>query len=522
MNNRDIVLAIDVGTQSCRALAFDATGRLLDRSRVAYEPPYVSPEPGWAEQDPEAFWRDVGEACQLLWRQGVVDPDSIASVCMTFQRNTVIHLGADDKPLRPAIVWLDQRRCGKPPEMPPHWRLLFTIAGARETVAHFQAESEANWVAEHQPDVHVATKRIVMLSGFVTLRMTGDFVDALSCQVGYLPFDFKRQAWAGPTDWKWSALAVERNWLPALIPPGQTLGTVSETAAVHTGIPAGTNVISGGSDKACEVIGCGCLEPHQACIGYGTTATLNVDSPKYVEPVRLVPPYPSVQSGYHNIEYQVFRGFWMVTWFKEQFAHVERQRAAELGVAPEVLLEELAAEVPPGCLGLTLQPFWTPGVRHPGPEGKGAMVGFGAVHKKPHMYRALLEGLAYELRSGRERIQKRTGVPITELTVCGGGSRSDLVLQIAADVFDLPARRPSYDEASGLGAAILGAVGAGLHPDLKSAVAAMTGSRNVFDPIRANVACYDELYSRVYTPLYARLQPLYKAIMDITGYPKAP
>jgi sugar (pentulose or hexulose) kinase len=519
---KDAILAIDVGTQSTRALVFDARGRMLDKARAPYDPPYLSPEPGWAEMDPDYFWERVGTACRLLWEQGRVSVDRVAAVVMTFQRGTVVHLDAADRPLRPAIIWLDQRRSARPPRLPRAWNAALTLAGARGVVARFQAEAECNWVAEHQPDIHRQTARFLLLSGFVTLRMTGQARDSVACTVGYVPFDFKKLAWSGASDWKWSALAVEPGTLPVLVAPGEPLGTVTAAAAAHTGLPVGLPVISGASDKACEVLGSGCLEPHQGCIGYGTTATFNVDSAKYVEPVRLVPPYPSARPGRYNIEYQVFRGFWMVTWFKEQFAHLERQRATEQGLEPEVLLEALAAEVPPGSLGLTLQPYWTPGLRHPGPEGKGAIIGFGAAHRKPHLYRAILEGLAYEMRSGRDLVVARTGTPLTELTLCGGGSRSDLVLQITADVFGMPARRPSCDEASGLGAAILGAVGAGLHPDLRTAVAAMTGVGRVFEPVAANVQRYDQLYRSVYRPLYARLQPLYRSIREITGYPPLP
>jgi len=519
---KDAILAIDVGTQSTRALAFDASGRLLDKARAVYDPPYLSPEHGWAELDPEVYWERVGTACRALWAQGRVSTDRLAAVAMTFQRGTVVSLDADDRPLRPAILWLDQRRASRPPRLPAAWRTALTLAGARGVVARFQAEAEANWIAEHQPELHARTARYLLLSGFVTLRMTGRAADSVACTVGYLPFDFKKLAWSSPSDWKWKALAVAPATLPELVAPGQPLGNVTAEAARHTGLPEGLAVISGGSDKACEVLGSGCLEPHQACIGFGTTATLNVDSARYIEPVRLVPPYASARAGRYNVEYQVFRGFWMVTWFKEQFAHLEREQALQRGLEPEALLEELAAGVPAGSLGLTLQPYWTPGLAHPGPEGKGAIIGFGAQHRKPHMYRALLEGLAYEMRGGRERIEARTGTPITELTLCGGGSRSDLVLQITADVFGMPARRSRCDEASGLGAAILGAVGAGLHPDVGSAVAAMTGAGRVFDPIPDNVARYDQLYRAVYRPLYGRLQPLYKAMRRITGYPPFP
>lgn len=519
---KDLLLAIDVGTQSTRALVFDACGRLLDKARAVHDPPYVSPNPGWAEMDPDFFWDRVGVACRGVWENGKVKPQSIAAVAMTFQRATVIHLGADLRPLRPAILWLDQRRCGTPPTIPLVWQVLLTLAGARGVVERLQAEAECNWVAEHEPDVFRKTAHLLLLSGFITLRMTGMVADSVACTVGYLPFDYKRQAWATPSDWRWKALAVRPETLPTLIRPGELIGEVTKEASEHTGIPAGVPVISGASDKACEVLGSGCTKPHQGCIGFGTTATLNVDSPRYVEPVRLVPPYPSAQSGHYNIEYQVFRGFWMVTWFKEQFAQIEREKAERQGVSAEVLLEELAREVPAGSLGLILQPYWTPGLKHPGPEGKGAIVGFGAAHRKQHMYRAILEGLAYEMRAGRERIEARTNVRIRDLVVCGGGSRSDLVMQIVADVFGMPARRTSCEEASGLGAAILAAKGVGFYKDVSSAVAGMTAKGRVFEPISANVEVYEALYRKVYSQLYMRLQPLYRVIREITGYPPYP
>ena len=125
-------------------------------------------------------------------------------------------------------------------------------------------------------------------------------------------------------------------------------------------------------------------------------------------------------------------------------------------------------------MGLTLQPFWSPGIREPGLEAKGAIIGFGDVHTRAHLYRAILEGLAYGLRQGKERIERRSGTRIERLRVSGGGSQSDAALQLTADIFNLPAERPHLYETSGLGAAIDCAVGLGLHPDFPTAIAAMT------------------------------------------------
>jgi len=209
----------------------------------------------------------------------------------------------------------------------------------------------------------------------------------------------------------------------------------------------------------------------------------------------------------------------MVEWFKREFAAAEVARAETLGVAPEVLFDELVASVPAGSMGLTLQPYWSPGVRIPGPEAKGAIIGFGAVHTRAHVYRAILEGLAYALRDGLDRTAARTKVRPTSLRIAGGGSQSPAAVQLTADVFGLPVARGATHEASGLGAAIDAAVGLGIHRDIASAVAAMVHVGEVREPNPADHARYDELYRGVYRQMYGRLRPLYREIRRITGYP---
>ncbi|MCF8176789.1 MAG: carbohydrate kinase, partial [Burkholderiaceae bacterium] len=188
-------------------------------------------------------------------------------------------------------------------------------------------------------------------------------------------------------------------------------------------------------------------------------------------------------------------------------------------VSAESLFDELIATVPPGAQGLMLQPFWNPGIKVPGPEAKGSIIGFGDVHTRAHVYRAILEGLTYALREGKERIEKRGGQRIERVRVSGGGSQSDAAMQIAANVFNLPSERPHLYETSGLGAAILGAVGLGLHPDFATAIREMTRIGQVFEPEPQHAATYDALYRKVYCRMYGRLQPLYRDIREITGYP---
>ena len=516
----EYILAIDNGTQSVRALLFDLRGQLVDKVRVPIEP-YTSPHPGWAEQDPVYFWQSLCTATQRLWAQMTISREAIAAVVVTTQRATMVNVGADGRPLRPAIVWLDKRRTEGLPPVGGLWGAAFRVVGMSGTVAYFQAEAEANWIRTHQPDIWAKTHKYLLLSGYLNYRLTGQYVDSVGNQVGYIPFDYKKLAWAGPRDWKWQAVPIAPERLPDLVPPAGLLGHVTAQAAADTGLPEGLPVIAAAADKACEIIGSGCLEPHVGSLSYGTTATINTTHERYIEVIPLIPPYPSAVPGRYSLEMQIQRGYWMVTWFKEEFGLREILMAEERGVEPESLFDRLVESVPPGSDGLVLQPFWSPGIKMPGPEARGAIIGFNDVHTRAHLYRAILEGLAYALREGKERTERRSRVPIAELRVSGGGSQSDAAMQLTADVFGLPTARPHTYETSGLGAAIDAAVGLGLHPDFDTAIREMTRMGRVFEPNSANHQIYDELYERIYKKLYKRLQPFYQDIGAIAALTEA-
>ena len=482
---------------------------------------YRHPQPGWVENDADDFWRTLCSACQKLWANTPIARDAVRAVVVTTQRATMINLDALGQPLRPAIVWMDQRRSSPTKRLAWWWEAAFRAIGMRETVDFFQREAEANWIAQHQPDLWARTDKYLMLSGYLNYRMCGRIVDAVGAQVGYVPFDYKRGRWAAAHDWKWQCLAVRREMLPELVPSGSRIGEVSTAASIDTGIPAGVPLIAGAADKACEVIGAGCLSPEVACLSYGTAATINTTTPRYVEAVRFIPPYPAALPGHYSTEIQITRGYWMVSWFAQEFGLHERQLALAQGVSPESFFDELVNAVPPGSLGLMLQPFWSPGVKIPGPEAKGAVIGFGDAHTRAHLYRAILEGLAYALREGKERIEQRSGMRIERVRVAGGGSQSDAAMQITADVFNLPTERASLYETSGLGAAMLGAVGIGWHADMASAAREMTRVGRCFEPDARHARTYDELYTRVYKGMYQRLAPLYREIRNIVDCPSA-
>lgn len=518
MARAPLILAIDHGTQSVRALLFTEDGQLVGVGRQEIEP-YFSEHPGWAEQHTDYLWESLGLACQTLWSTTDAHPAQVAGVTVTTQRGTVVNLDRQGAPLRPAIIWLDQRHADLDGPLKGPWGWFFRAAGLTPVIDQFRRNCQANWIADHQPEVWHNTHKYLLLSGYLNFRLTGNYRDSASSQVGYLPFDYRRQRWAGARDFKWQLMPVRRDQLPELVTTGQALGQLQGEAAAHMGLPAGLPVIAAASDKACEVLGSGGLSADTACISYGTTATINTSSPRYVEPVRLMPPYPSAFPGHYDTEVMIYRGYWMVSWFKREFGLREQHLAEQRGVAPETLFDELVRDIAPGSMGLMLQPYWSPGVRHPAPDAKGAMIAFGDVHTRAHVYRAILEGLAYALREGKERIERRSGVPVRTLRVAGGGSRSEVAMQLTADIFGLPAERPATAEVSGLGAAIAGSVGLGLHPDFRAAVNAMVRVGDVFQPDPAASRVYDELYREVYLHMYRRLAPMYRSIRRITGYP---
>ncbi len=507
-------LAIDCGTQSIRALVFDAQGELLAKAQVALEG-YFSEKPGWVEQHAHYFWDSLVRVCHKLWDEEGIAPETLCGLALTTQRATVLCVDEQGKPLRPAITWMDQRQATQLPKIDWWWRLAFKVAGVDDTVKQFLQDAEVNWLHQHQPHILARTHKYLLLSGYLNYRLSGEFKDSVGSQVGYLPFEYKTHQWASPNDWKWQACPLHPDQLPELVAVGDTLGTINRDAYKQTGLPEGLPIVAAAADKACETLGCGALSPHQGQISYGTTATFNTVSTKYIEPIRYLPPYPAAVPNHFSCEYQIYRGYWMVSWFKEQFAHKEHMEAQTHGLSTEEILDQQAATIAPGAEGLVLQPYWSPGVRYPGPEARGAIIGFNDNHTRAHIYRALLEGIAFGLRSGKEKMERRSGTQITELFVSGGGSQSQTALQITADVFNLPVQVPQHYETSGLGAAINVAVNQGVYSDYASAIQAMCRTRSVIEPNKSNVALYEAMFKSVYQKLYQRLSPLYKELRDI-------
>ena len=422
------------------------------------------------------------QACQALWKQKAwIDPASPA-VALTTQRSTMINLDERRQTAAPG-----HRLAGPAPHRraAAGGRLVgaaFT-AGRRERDGRLPAGGSRSQLDSHPPAGNLEKHpQIPVPLRLPDLPADRRFVDSVGCQVGYMPFDYKTQRWAARGIGSGRRCRWTRACCPTWSRRDSRWARSRQEACEATGIPAGLPLIAAAADKACEVLGAGCLEPQFGLPELRHHRHHQHHAQKYIEVIPLIPPYPSAVPGAYNLEMQIYRGYWMVSWFKQEFGLREERMAPERGMEPEELFDELVNSVPPGSQGLVLQPYWSPGLRSPGPEARGAIIGFGDVHTRAHIYRAILEGLAYALREGAERTAKRSGVPITEMRVAGGGSQSDAAMQLTADIFGLPAPRPHVYEASGLGAAMDAAVGAGVHPDFADRGKEMTHLGQTFDP----------------------------------------
>jgi len=516
----ETILSIDCGTQSLRAILFSLKGELLGIEKIPFEP-YISLNPGWAEQDPEIYWETLKTACLNLKQAHPIHFENIAGVGVTTIRDSMINVDEEGNPLRPAMVWLDQRKAE--PVYKPWFgmRLLIWVIGMEDSINKAQKEGKCNWVKQNQPEIWKNTHKYLQVSGFLNYRLIGEFKDSIASQIGHIPFDYKKQKWGNRKDlltFSTKIYPVEKEKLPEIVKSGEIIGNITKQASVLTGIAVGVPVVACGSDKGCGTIGNGVLSGKMANLSLGTTATIQITSKRYLEPISFMPSYPSVIPGLFNPEIEIFRGFWMISWFKKQFAQKEVEEAKTKGVAVEKVLDGLLAKSPPGSMGLIVQPYWSPGLSQP--SAKGAIIGFGDVHKKPHVYRAIIEGIVFGLLDGKEKIEKVSKTKIQKLTVSGGGSQSDEICQIASDVFNLPISRGNTAEASGLGAAIVTAFGTGYYDSIESAISKMVHYKSEFHPNKKNHKLYRQLYKKVYKKMYKKLKRFYKRIRKITGYPE--
>lgn len=509
-----LVLTFDIGTQSARGLLVAPDGTFEDIYQVKYDEPYYSRNPGWAEQRPDFYYDRICEISKVLCERNAEKIQRIIAVTLTVIRDTVLCLDENHVPLRDIILWLDKRQADFNNPFPLYKNLIFKIAGMAEATKILYRATASNWIRQYQPDIWKKTAKYVMLPTYLNYKITGNLVDSEANMIGHIPFEYEKRVWKKDSSLTKCICDVPQEKLCRLVKSGEILGTVTKEFSEQSGVPEGLPLIATGSDKGCETLGLSVTKPTKAAISFGTTATIQMAVKKYFEPQKFMPAYPAVPNDMFNPEIEIYRGFWLVSWFVKEFGAEERQEASVLGCAPEQLLDKYIEKLPPGCEGLLLQPYWTPGVINP--TSRGAVVGFADYHTHIHFYRAIIEGIAFELYHSLKIMEKRSGLNIEEVYVGGGGARSDIVCQITADVFGLPIKRIQTHEACSVGASMVAFISRGIFKDYDDAISHMVHETSVFLPRPDVHETYMDLYTGAYRKIFGRLEPIYKRIIKIT------
>jgi xylulokinase len=502
MPRGDLVIGVDCSTTAAKAVVWNSTGRAVSQARSTFE--LAHPRPNFAEQNPEDWWT----ATQAAIRRAVqtVDRERIAALCVTHQRETFACLDRAGEPLRPAMIWADTRATeevqdygtpevhritGKPPNPTPAWYKLL-------------------WLARHEPETLRHTASVVDVQGFLVNRLTGEFrtswasADPLGV-VDLTTFDY--------SDELLSVAGLHRDQFLELVPPGALIGSVTEDAARATGLPPGLPVVAGIGDGQSAQLGCGITEPGAAYLNLGTGIVSGTFGRSYASDVRFRTLAAGVPGAY-TMETFIGGGTYNIRWFVDKFAGVNTQMLG-LDLSPEQVLEAAAEMLPPGSEGLVALPYWT-GALTPywDHHARGALIGLTGIHGKSHVYRAILESLAFEQRfltnGAEEALQER----VTRVIALGGGSRSRIWCQIVADVMQRRVEVVREPESTCLGAGVLAAAAVGIHSSIESAAAAMTGTGRSFEPDAGNVGAYDRLYG-VYRNIYPALRELFAQMAEV-------
>lgn len=510
MSQNPLVLTLDFGTQSVRTTLINKQGEIVYLSKKIYEPLYFSPKKGYAEQYADFYWDNLIACIKKMVKEAKDKLKDVVAMTVTTFRDSAVLLDENNKPLRPVILWLDQRLAKAREKLPLLHRIAFKIVGMMDTINMNRTRTPAHWVKENEPEIWAKTEKYVNISTYINYRLTGELADSPGGLTGHFPIHFKKSQWYKEGAMKGRIFGIPNRMLPKIVPSGGEIGVLLDSVADQLGLPKGLKLIATGSDKGCETIGLGCLTPNMAAISYGTACSIEVSNPVYHEPEKFLPAYAGAVPGLYSLDVQIYRGYWMLRWFANEFASEIEKESSLKKVPTEAVLNEWLDDVPPGSDGLILQPYWGPGVARP--LGKGAIVGFSSVHTRKHIYRAIVEGIAFELREGLEGIERSQKQKVKIMRISGGGSLSDKICQITADIFGREISRIQTSESTSLGAAVAIFVAIKEFENVYDAVDSMVKVSKIFKPNMQNHARYNQIFKELYKKVYPRLNPLNRKI----------
>lgn len=494
------VIGMDCSTTATKAVVWDMEGNAVAEGRATFS--LSSPQPGWGEQNAEDWWRSTRDA--LRQAAGAVDADQIGAIGITHQRETFVCLDEYDRPIRPAMLWLDSRAgaqvarhgsdkvheiTGKPPNPTPAFYKLL-------------------WLRENEPETLERAHKIVDVHAYLVHRMTDQWRTSWATADPLGLVDERTFDWS---DELLGIVGLSRGQMADIHPPGEILGELTDEVAGEIGIPAGTPVVAGAGDGQSAGLGANITCPGRAYLNLGTAVVSGSYSEAY-HPSRdyriLSGPIPRT----YTYELLLLGGTFTVSWFVNNFAGIRAEELG-LGLSVEELLETAAAKIEPGAGYLFAVPYWsTAATPYWDAQAQGIMLGWNGSHTKAHAYRAILEGIAFETRLMTDGVEAGLEAPIERFSAMGGGSRSPLWCQIVADVTNREVVVCKEVETTALGAAMQAAAAAGNFGDIREAAEAMSGGGAVYSPDEATAARYDRLYTDVYKEIYPRVASLFQAI----------
>jgi len=481
------LIGIDIGTQSTRAALLDLDGRVIASSSSGLE--LSTPQPGWAEQDPQIWWETTISNIHQILAQADVPAQSLVAVGACGQMHGTVPIGCEGELLSRSVqLWCDKRSADlvndfkAHPEAPSAYR----IAGSPAAPSWFGFKIK--WLKSFEPELYAKTWKFLVPKDYVNYCLTGVAATDYSEASGAFLMDAQHEIWSEKLV---DLLDIDMNKLPDIYPSSGVIGKVTKEAAQQTGLREGMPVVAGGGDMLCTLLAAGITEVGRACDITGTASHLSVFADRPVLDDRLMNLHHAMPGW---IPFGITdSGGGALKWFKDSFCQEETRKAEETRSHVYSLLDAEAAKVEPGCNGLLFFPYLL-GERTLGtPFARGVFFGLTPGHGKGAVVRAIMEGVCFELRRPLEIIEA-AGTHVEEVRTTGGGARSDLWSQLKADIYQKRVVTFENFEGGMLGAAILAGVGAGVYPDERSGADRTVRLAREFLPDTTLADRYDYLF----------------------------
>jgi len=492
----EYLVAIDAGTIGCRTIIFNEKGEEVGRAYEEYQSIY--PSPTWVEQRADDWWKATCNTLRVALSRAKINVKKVAGVSVTNQRETIVPVNEEGKPLRNAIVWQDRRTIEECRQIEAIGReKIYHITGL--TIDPYFSAPKILWIKNNEKEVFDETYKFMLVHDFILMKLTGEFVTDWSNASRTMLFDINAFKWSQEICDK---LEIPLDKLPTAEPPAKKIGEVTRKASEETGLAEGTPVITGGGDQQCGAIGIGVVKEGRikATTGTGTFILAYSNKPVWDPKMRVLCSCHA-DPGRWVIEASIFTTGAIYRWFRDQLGHVEKALAEILREDPYDILNKEAEKAPPGAGGILVLPhFVGAGAPHWNPDARGVIIGLALGHTKSHMVRALMEGVCFEIRKNVE-VMRQLGLKVDEMRITGGATRSKLWNQIQADIYNLPVMTGVIEEATALGAAILAGVGSGVYKSVSEAAEEVVNVKERIEPNQANREIYDELY-KIYGEIY--------------------